>query len=105
MESNYAIVLITTPKDKAKDIAKFIVQEKLGACVNIISGVESIYWWKGEIETSEESLLIVKTLKEKIVLLIEKVKAIHPYTVPEIVSLNIESGIESYLKWIEDSIG
>jgi len=76
MESNYAIVLITTPKDKAKDIAKFIVQEKLGACVNIISGVESIYWWKGEIETSEESLLIVKTLKEKIVTFDRKVKAI-----------------------------
>jgi periplasmic divalent cation tolerance protein len=105
MGSNYAIVLITTPKEKAKDIARFIVEEKLGACVNIVSKVESIYWWKGQIETSEESLLIVKTLKEKIVLLIEKVKAIHPYTIPEIISVDIETGIESYLKWIEDSIG
>lgn len=105
MGSNYAIVLITTPKEKAKDIARFIVEEKLGACVNVVSKVESIYWWQGQIETSEESLLIVKTLKEKIVLLIEKVKTIHPYTVPEIISVDIESGIESYLKWIEDSIG
>lgn len=105
MGSNYAIVLITTPKEKAKDIARFIVEEKLGACVNVVSKVESIYWWQGQIETSEESLLIVKTLKEKIVFLIEKVKTIHPYTVPEIISVDIESGIESYLKWIEDSIG
>ncbi len=105
METNYAIVLITSPKDRAKDIAKFIVEQKLGACVNIVKDVDSIYWWQGKIEESEESLLIVKTIKQNIVLLIEKVKEIHPYSVPEIISLNIESGIESYLKWIDDSIG
>lgn len=104
MEQKYSIVFITAPKDRAKDIAKFIIENKLGSCVNIMP-VESIYWWKDEIESSEEHLLIVKTLKEKIVLLIEKVKEIHPYTVPEIISINIESGIESYLKWIEESIG
>lgn len=104
MEQKYSIVFITAPKDKSKDIARFIIEQKLGACVNIMP-VESIYWWKNDIETSEEHLLIVKTLKEKIVLLIEKVKEIHPYTVPEIISINIESGMESYLKWIEDSIG
>ena len=98
------MVLITTPTDKGEELANFIVENKLGACVNVVSEVSSVYWWKGNIEKDRESLLIVKTTSERFSLLCEKVKSVHPYTVPEIIALPIVSGNEDYLKWIEESL-
>lgn len=100
----YYVVFITAPKDKALEIAEAIVFEKLGACVNIIDEVNSIYWWKGKVEKDKESLLIVKTKSGKFDELISKVKSIHPYTVPEIIALPIVSGNLDYLRWIEESV-
>ncbi len=100
----YYVVLITTPADKGKDIAEYIIKEKLGACVNIVSEVSSIYWWKGNIERDKESLLVIKTSGNKLRDLIDKVKSVHPYTVPEIIALPIEVGNEDYLRWIDESL-
>jgi len=105
MEWRHLIVFITAPVDKGWDIANYIVEEKLGACVNVVSEVSSVYWWKGNIERDKESLLIVKTSAHKLKELIEKVKGVHPYTVPEIVAFPIVDGNEDYLRWIEDSLG
>ncbi len=101
----YYVVLITTPIDKAKDIAEHLISEKLGACINIVNEVNSIYWWKGNVEKDREALLIIKTAKEKFPHLITSVKSIHPYTVPEIIALPIESGNDDYLRWIDESLG
>ncbi len=100
----HRVVLITTPTDKGEEIARYLVENKLAACVNIVQKIKSIYWWQGKIEEDAESLLIVKTSDEKMDELIEKVRAIHPYTVPEIISLKIEEGNPDYLKWIEESL-
>lgn len=100
----YYVVFITAPKDRALEIAETIVYGKLGACVNIVEEVSSIYWWKGSVERDKESLLIVKTTLSKFEELILKVKSIHPYTVPEIIALPIVSGNPDYLKWIEESV-
>ena len=105
MEWRHLIVFITAPVDKGWDIANYIVEEKLGACVNVVSEVSSVYWWKGNIERDKESLLIVKTSVHKLKELIEKVKGVHPHTVPEIVAFPIVDGNEDYLRWIEDSLG
>ena len=105
MEWRYLIVFITAPVDKGWEIADYIVEEKLGACVNVVSEVSSVFWWKGNIERDKESLLIVKTSAHKLKELIEKVKKVHPYTVPEIVAFPIVDGNEDYLKWIDDSLG
>ncbi len=104
MAGKYYVVFITCPEDKGEEIANFIVENKLGACVNIVDGVKSVYWWQGNIEKDKESLLVVKTSKEKFPQLVERVKEVHPYTVPEIIALPIEVGNEDYLKWIDESL-
>ncbi len=101
----YLVVLITTPKEKGKEIAEFIVENKLGACVNVVPEVSSVYWWKGNVEKDTEALLVVKTSMSRFSELVNKVKEIHPYTVPEIIALPIVAGNEEYLRWIEDSLG
>jgi len=101
---NYRVVFITTPLEKGEEIARYLVENKLAACVNIVQKVKSIYWWQGKIEEDAEALLIVKTSTDKIKELITKVKEIHPYTVPEIISLKIEEGNPDYLKWINESL-
>ncbi len=99
----FAVVLITTPREKAEHIARELVKSRLIACVNIIHKVKSIYWWEGRIEESDESLLICKTKSSLINKLIEKVKELHPYEVPEIIALNISTGFNKYLEWVEES--
>ena len=100
----YLMVFITTPVDKGEEIADFIVKNKLGACVNVVKEVSSLYWWKGNIEKDRESLLVVKTSFAKFGELKDKVKDIHPYTVPEIVALPIVAGNGDYLNWIDESL-
>jgi len=100
----YFVVLITSPADRGEEIASFIVENKLGACVNVIREVDSVYWWKGEIERDKEALLVVKTSAERLGKLLDKVKEVHPYTVPEIIALPIAGGNPDYLRWIEESL-
>jgi periplasmic divalent cation tolerance protein len=105
MDWKYVVVLITTPTDKGLELANHIVENKLGACVNVVPEVNSIYWWKGNIERDRESLLVIKTSVQKLEELIKEVKKVHPYTVPEIIALPILGGNEDYLRWIDDSLG
>jgi len=102
--NGYCVVLITVPVDRGEEVANFIVENKLGACVNVVKEVNSLYWWKGKIERDKESLLIVKTSAERFRKLVEKVKEIHPYTVPEIIALPIIGGNPDYLNWIDESL-
>ena len=100
----YLVVLITVPVDRGEELADFIVENKLGACVNLVPEVRSTYWWKGNVERDREALLVVKTSAGKFRELKKKVKEVHPYTVPEIIALPIVAGNEDYLKWIEESL-
>ncbi len=100
----YFVVLITCPVEKGEEIAQLIIKDRLGACVNVVQEVSSIYWWKGKIERDRESLLVVKTSAERLSELTERVKEVHPYTVPEIIALPIIAGNEDYLEWIEESL-
>ncbi|MCS7171511.1 MAG: divalent-cation tolerance protein CutA [Aquificaceae bacterium] len=101
----YYVVLITVPVEKAKELAEHIINNKLGACVNMVPEVDSLYWWKGNVERDKESLLVVKTSARKFKDLLEGVKSVHPYTVPEIIALPIVAGNENYINWIDDSLG
>jgi len=105
MDSNTGmkVVMITASSpDEGSRIAEALVAEKLAACVNRVDGISSVYWWKGNIERSSESLLIAKTRGDLVELLVRRVKELHSYSVPEVVVLPIEAGNPDYLKWIEE---
>jgi len=97
------VIFITSGSDEeANRLARTLVEEKLAACVNILSGVESLYWWKGKIESSKERMLVVKTQGKMVRRVVKRVKEIHSYEVPEIIALPIVEGNRDYLKWISD---
>ncbi|XP_075650515.1 protein CutA, chloroplastic [Castanea sativa] len=98
------VVYVTVPnKEAGKKLAESIVREKLAACVNRVPGIESVYEWKGEIQTDSEELLIIKTRQSLLEALTEHVKANHEYEVPEVISLPITGGNLQYLEWIKSS--
>jgi len=79
------------------------VERKLAACANIVSGVESIYRWKGKVERAREVLVIMKTTATRLRELEREVKRLHSYDVPEFIALPIVAGSQEYLKWIQDN--
>ena len=102
---DHRVVLVTCSNSiEAERISKELLKKKLVACVNIISSVRSFFIWKGKIEKESESLLIIKTRKEKIEALIQLIKKIHSYSIPEMITLPIVEGNEEYLEWIDNSI-
>jgi len=105
MSEESLLVLSTFPDaDTARRIARLLVEEKLAACVNLVPQIESIYRWKGAIETGQESLAIIKSTIGKYQLLESRIRELHPYEVPEIISVRIDSGNLDYLRWIEQSV-
>jgi len=100
----FVVGLTTCPRNKSEDLAHSLVDERVCACVNIVSSVKSIYHWKDEIVTDEESLLIMKTQEDYKEILWESIKKMHPYDVPEFVILPIKWGSANYLNWISENI-
>ncbi|MBX9668184.1 MAG: divalent-cation tolerance protein CutA [Candidatus Obscuribacterales bacterium] len=94
------VAFVTCPPDKAESLAVQIVESKLAACVNIVPGITSVYLWEGELNKDGESLLIMKTNKSVYDKFESKIKSLHPYEVPEILCLPIESGSRAYLDWL-----
>ena len=101
----YIQVCTTTEKEKdAEKIAKIVIEKRLGACVQIIGPIKSFYWWKEKIETAEEWLLFIKTKKELYEELEKVIKEIHPYEIPEIISVPILLGSKDYLEWLNKEL-
>ncbi len=103
MYHNLRIVYITTSSnDEATKIGRKLVEEELAACVNIIGGMKSIYRWKGEIEEAQESVLLVKTHYSKMKLLTKRVKELHCFDCPCVVSLTLteNEGNIDYIQWL-----
>lgn len=101
----YRVILVTASnKKEARVIAKALIKHKIAACVNIIGGVESLFCWKGKIDSSREALLIIKSKEEKMGQIIKLVKSTHSYEVPEIISLPVKAGFKPYLNWIDESL-
>ena len=99
------MVLCTCPQESADYIADAVLEARLAACVNIVPGVRSKYWWEGKLESDDESLLIIKTRAKLVENLITKIKTAHPYDVPEIIAFEIREGNADYLKWIAEETG
>jgi periplasmic divalent cation tolerance protein len=103
--NKYVIILITTANiEEAQQISKILLERKKAACVNIIPGINSCYWWEGKIEKEQENLIIVKTTRALFDEVVRLVKENHSYKVPEIIALPIIGGNPDYLKWINETI-
>jgi periplasmic divalent cation tolerance protein len=99
MKANW-VYITASSKEEATRIGRELVSARLAACVNIIAPMNSIYRWQGRIEEAVEAVLIAKTQESKVPELIEKVKSMHSYSCPCIISLPIETGNPEYLEWI-----
>ena len=97
----FSIVLVTAPDLKtARKLARVALQARLVACANLIPKIESHYWWQGKMESSPETLLILKTQKSKLAALEKLVLTKHPYDTPEFVVLPLSAGNKKYLDWL-----
>lgn len=98
----YALVLVTCPSEgDAERISRALLDGKLAACVSAVPGIKSSFLWRGAVEGASEVLLIIKTRAGLVGELIEEVRKIHPYEVPEILAVPIVDGFKGYLDWID----
>ncbi|MBN1879762.1 divalent-cation tolerance protein CutA [bacterium] len=103
MEADFYIVTTTVVNEsQAVDLARRIVENRLGRCVQIIPRIRSIYHWDGEICDEDECLLFIKLPACNLDQLIRRLTEWHPYEMPEIVSVPVSSGLTAYLKWLDD---
>jgi periplasmic divalent cation tolerance protein len=104
MNHEYVMVLTTLPVDAdGPGFARSIVQERLAACVNLLAPMESIYRWEGNIEHETERQVVIKTSRERVAALWDRIRELHPYDVPEFLVLPIVDGNDAYLRWVAES--
>ncbi len=98
------VLVYITCKDKteAENVGRALVEAKLAACVNIIDGMQSMFWWEGAAQKESETVLLAKTKVGLVQKLTEKVKSVHSYDCPCVVALPIIDGNPEFLQWIQD---
>lgn len=104
MTDKRLLLSTATSREEANTLASELVSRRLAACVNILGPVSSIYRWQGEVEHSEEFLLLIKSSEAQVSQIQEAIRELHSYKVPELISFTIESGLESYLAWIAAAV-
>jgi periplasmic divalent cation tolerance protein len=103
--SSVVIVLTTWPaSSEAGAFARALVDERLAACVNVLAEMQSTYRWKDAIEVDVERQIVIKTTGARLAELEARVRALHPYEVPEFLVLRVERGAASYVSWLEDAV-
>ena len=95
------VVLCTVPVEAAESLASSLIEQRSAACVNLLRDVTSVYRWKGDIERSQETLLIIKTSDDSVARLTAQIEDLHPYEVPEIVALDVVQVNDAYGTWVD----
>jgi len=104
MTPEYVIVLTTLPAGAENDaFGRTLVEERLAACVNLLPPMESVYRWEGQVERDTERQVVIKTARDRVAALWDRIRELHPYETPEFVVLTISDGSEAYLRWIGES--
>jgi periplasmic divalent cation tolerance protein len=103
--TEYIVVFVTAPAAEAPELAKALVEERLVACVNLVPGLRSLYWWEGKVEDEPEVLCIMKTRRNLFEPLRDRIRELHSYEVEEIIALPILAGNPPYLDWIKGNTG
>ena len=95
------LVFTTLPSaDKAAELAKVLVEERLAACANLLPAIRSIYRWQGKLKDENEVLVLLKTRAEHLERLKLRILELHPYEVPEVLAVPVEAGYQPYLDWL-----
>ncbi len=104
-EKDAIVVLVTAGSaEEAVKIARSVVEERLAACVNIVSGVRSIYRWEGKVTEDAEWLLVMKTSRARFAALEARIRELHSYQVPEVMAFDVATGSRPYLDWLLGSV-
>jgi periplasmic divalent cation tolerance protein len=104
-DPGYIEVHVTVKEiEEARKIAKSLVKRRLAACVNILPGVESYFWWKDKLEEDNEVILVIKTKATLLPELVKSVKRLHSYSLPEIIAVPITGGSRDYLEWMDSEV-
>ena len=103
--SEEVLLVLTTFADAetARQVARTLVEERLAACANLVPQIESIYRWQGKIESGTEVLVLFKTTHGRYQQFEQRLRALHPYEVPEIVALPLAGGFDPYLNWVVEN--
>jgi periplasmic divalent cation tolerance protein len=88
-------------REEAKRIARTLVEERLAACVNVIGDIVSIYQWQGAVHEGDEAMLVVKSRRDLLARLQERLAVLHSYEVPEAIAIPVVDGLPAYLEWLE----
>ena len=100
MSERLVVLMTVGSREEAEKIANALVTEQLAACVNIVPGITSVYRWKGAVEQDPEALLLIKTGQDCWQSLEARIRALHPYELPEIIAVPIHTGQKDYIEWI-----
>jgi len=104
-EFTYTVLFITASNgEEAHKIAEVLLNQRKVACVNIVPRVSSLFWWQDKLDSAQESLLIIKTKASLLPEIINLVKGVHSYEVPEIIALPIVGGNQDYLEWLDKEV-
>ena len=99
------VVLITCPTRRvAERLAQTLLRRRVAACVNLLPGLQSVFWWEGKIARAREVLLLIKTTPARVARLTRLVRLLHPYEVPEVIALPVTAGSATYLRWVRESV-
>lgn len=99
------VVLSTAPSaEEAISIGRRLVEEHLAACVNVLPGARSIFFWEGRVQEVDEAVLVIKTRSERYAELERRILALHSYSVPEVLALPVTSGSAAYTAWLRESV-
>jgi periplasmic divalent cation tolerance protein len=104
VNENLLLVLSTAAsREEGIGIGRRLVEERLAACVNVVPAVRSVFVWKGELQETDEALLMIKTRRDRYADLERRIQALHSYSVPEILAVPIASGLPDYVAWVWES--
>ncbi len=99
--NSVVVVLVTAPDGRvAERLAGTLVEERLAACVNIVPGLTSVYWWEGAVQSSDEVLMLVKARASDVEAIAARVRELHPYELPEVIATEVVAGLGAYLDWV-----
>ncbi|AFG38835.1 uncharacterized protein involved in tolerance to divalent cations [Spirochaeta africana DSM 8902] len=103
-DSTAVIVWVTAPAEVSAGLASAIIEKRIAACVQVVPGISSYFWWDNQVQQEGEHLLLIKTMRSSVAALKSLVTALHPYEVPELLVTAVQDGLDPYLAWIQETI-